>query len=135
MQSVDGEIAALPSAQRQSPGFVLQVINELLDAANSEYGAAIANGKITAAIEYQDSRGFVNYVNTLYEGISSQMAQENPEAHKAIAASMPELTKAWPSVIAPAAQVLSPEQVAQLIKTIEQNCQKVVNTSNTQAKL
>lgn len=135
MQSVDGAIAALPSAQRQSPGFVLQVINELLDAANSEYGAAIANGKIAAAIEYQDSRGFVNYVNTLYEGISSQMAQENPEAHKAIAASMPELTKAWPSAIAPPAQVLTPEQVAQLIKTIEQNSQKVVNNSNTQAKL
>ena len=63
------------------------------------------------------------------------MAQENPEAHKAISASMPELTKAWPSAIAPAAQVLTPEQVAQLIKTIEQNSQKVVNTSNTQVKL
>ena len=51
MRSVDGAITALPSAQRQSPGFVLQVRNELLDAANSEYGAAIANGKIAAAIE------------------------------------------------------------------------------------
>lgn len=135
MQSVDGALTALPEAQRQSPGFVLQVINELLDAANSEYGAAIANGKVAAAIEYQDSRGFVNYANTLYEGISSQMAKENPQAHKAIEASMSELTLAWPSAIAPAAPVKTPEQVAQLIKTIEQNSQKVVNNSNTQAKL
>ena len=135
MQSVDEAIAALPEAQRSSPEFVLQVINELLDAANSEYGAAIANGKIAAAIEYQDSRGFVNYANTLYQGISSQMAKENPEAHKAIAASMPELAQAWPSAIAPAAPVNTPEQVSQLIKTIEQNSQKVVNNSNTQAKL
>ena len=135
MQSVDEAIAALPTAQRQSPEFVLQVINELLDAAKSEYGAAIANGKIAAAIEYQDSRGFVNYANTLYEGISSQMAKENPEAHKAIVASMPELTKAWPSAVAPTIVVKTPEQVDQLIKTIEQNSQKVVNNSNTQAKL
>ena len=135
MQSVDEAIAALPTAQRQSPEFVLQVINELLDAANSEYGAAIANGKIAAAIEYQDSRGFVNYANALYEGISSQMAKENPEAHKAIVASMPELTKAWPSAVAPTIIVKTPEQVDQLIKTIEQNSQKVVNNSNTQAKL
>lgn len=135
MQSVDEAIAALPTAQRQSPEFVLQVINELLDAANSEYGAAIANGKIMAAIEYQDSRGFVNYANTLYEGISSEMAKENPEAHKAIVASMPELTKAWPSAVAPTIIAKTPEQVDRLIKTIEQNSQKVVNNSNTQAKL
>lgn len=134
MQSVDGGIAALPENQRSSPEFVLQVINELLDAANSEYGAAIANGKVAAAIEYQDSRGFVTYANSLYEGISSQMAKEHPEAHKAIEASMSELTKAWPSVTAPAAPVKTPEQVAQLIKTIEQNSQKVVNNSNTTAK-
>ena len=74
MQAVDGAIAALPEAQRSKPGFVLQVINELLDSANSEYGAAIANGKITAPIEYQDSRGFVFYANDLYKGISSQVS-------------------------------------------------------------
>lgn len=135
VQSVDTAIQALPENQRSSPGFVLQVINELLDAANSEYGAAIANGKVTAPIEYQDSRGFVNYANTLYEGISSQMAKEHSEAHQVIEASMSELTKAWPSATPPAAQVLTPDQVAQLIRTIEQNSQKVVNNSNTTANL
>lgn len=133
-QSVDTAIAALSDQQRSEPEFVLQVINELLDASNSEYGAAIANGKVAAPIEYQDSRGFVNYANTLYEGISSQMAKEYPEAHKAIEASMSELTKAWPSAIPPATALKTPEQVDQLIKTIEQNSQKVVNNSNTTAK-
>jgi hypothetical protein len=69
------------------------VINELLDTTNSEYEAAIANGKVVEGIEYQDFRGFVTYANTLYEGISSEMAKEYPEAPKAIAASMSELTK------------------------------------------
>ncbi len=84
MQSVDGAIAALPETQRSKPGFALQVINELLDSANSEDHAAIADGKITAPIEYQDSRGFVFYANDLYKGISSQVAQADPEVHKVI---------------------------------------------------
>lgn len=135
MQSVNTAIQVLPENQRSSPAFVLQVIGELLDASNAEYEAAIANNKITEIIEYQDSRGFVNYANTLYEGISNQMAKENPEAHKAIQASMSELTKAWPTATAPSAPVMTPERVSQLVKTIGENSQKVVNKSNTTASL
>ena len=127
MQAVDGAIQGLPEQQRQSPEFVLQVVNGLLDAANSEYGAAIANGKVSAAIEYQDSRGFVNYADTLNSNISDSLTKENPEAQKAIAQSMNKLKTAWPSAQAPATPVLPPEEVSQLIKTIEQNSQKVVN--------
>ena len=128
--NVDTAIQALPEKQRSSPEFVLQVINELLDAANSEYGAAIADGKVAAAIEYQDSRGFVIYADELYKGISSQMVKDHSEAHKAIEASMPELIKAWPSATAPDAPVKTPEQVSQLIKKIEQNSRQVVSNSN-----
>ncbi|WP_193199327.1 ComEA family DNA-binding protein [Nostoc sp. MG11] len=133
MQAVDGAIAALPADQRSKPGFVLQTINGLLDAANSEYGAAIADGKVTAPIEYQDSRGFVLYADELYKGISSQVAQQNPEAHKAIEVSMVELIKVWPSAIPPAKAVKTPNDVTKLVKTIEQNSQKVID-STTQAK-
>ncbi|MEH2258962.1 ComEA family DNA-binding protein [Nostoc sp.] len=135
MQAVDSAIATLPDAQRSKPGFVLQVINELLDSANSEYGAAIANGKVTAPIEYQDSRGFVVYANELYKGISSQVAQADPEAHKAIDTSFAELIKVWPAAIPPAQAVKIPNDVTKLVKTIEENSQKVVDKSNTQAQL
>jgi hypothetical protein len=108
---------------------VLQTINGLLDAANAEYGAAIANGKISAAIEYQDSRGFVNYADTLYQGIADKMVKENPEAHKAIADSMTQLKTAWPAAIPPAAPVKTPEEVNQLIKTIEKNAQTAIAKS------
>ncbi|MDZ8226870.1 MULTISPECIES: helix-hairpin-helix domain-containing protein [unclassified Nostoc] len=134
VQAVDGAIAALPESQRSKPGFVLQVINELLDSANSEYGAAIANGKITAPIEYQDSRGFVFYANELYKGISSQVAQADPEAHKAIDTSFAELIKVWPSAIPPAKAVKTSSDVTKVVKTIEENSQKVVDKSNTQAQ-
>jgi hypothetical protein len=126
MQSVDNAIQGLPANERQSPEFVLTVISELLDAANSEYAASTANGKIAAAIEYQDSRGFVNYADTLYSSVSEQMAKANPEAHKAIQESMSKLKTAWPSAIPPATPVLPPEGVSQQIKAIEQNAQKVL---------
>ena len=135
MQAVDGAIAALPADQRSKPGFALQIINELLDSANSEYGAAIANGKVTAPIEYQDSRGFVFYANDLYKGISSQVAQADPEAHTAIDTSFAELIKVWPAAIPPAKAVKIPNDVTKLVKTIEENSQKVVDKSNTQAQL
>ena len=126
MQAVDGAIAALPEAQRKDPKFVLQVINGLLDTANSEYGAAVANGKISAIIEYQDSRGFVMYAETLYQNIAAQVAKTSPETDKAIVANMTELKANWPTAIAPPAPVKTTEQVAQLIKAIENDSQKVL---------
>ena len=126
MQAVDTAIQVLPESERQSPKFVLQVMNGLLDAANSEYGAAIANGKIAAVIEYQDSRGFVTYVDSLAKTISDPLLKENSEAQKAIADSMTQLKTVWPSAEAPAQPVLPPEKVSQLIKTIEQNAQKII---------
>ncbi|MCA1992744.1 MAG: hypothetical protein LDL41_12030 [Coleofasciculus sp. S288] len=116
----------LPEQKRQSPEFVLQVVSGLLDAADAEYGAAIADGKITALIEYQDSRGFVTYADTLLNNISEELAKENPEAQKAIADSMTQLKTAWPSAQAPSTSVLTPDEVSQLVKTIEQNVQKVI---------
>lgn len=133
VKSVDNAIASLPETQRSSPEFVLQVINGLLDTANSEYTAAIANNKITAAIEYQDSRGFVKYAEELYKGISSQVGAANADIDKSIATNMSELDKNWPAVIPPATPVNAPAEVTQLIKTIEQDSQKVLD-SNTTAK-
>ncbi|MGV0023506.1 helix-hairpin-helix domain-containing protein [Phormidesmis priestleyi] len=128
MQSVEGAIAALPDTQRNSPNFVLQVINGLLDTANSEYGAAIADNKITQEIEYQDSRGFVAYANQLHQGIAPQLAKDNPEAAKAIATTLTELSQVWPSPLPPAAPVKSPDEVTKLIKTIEMNTQKSIKS-------
>ncbi|NMG10340.1 helix-hairpin-helix domain-containing protein [Brasilonema sp. UFV-L1] len=134
MQAVDSAVTALPTDQRSQPRFVLQVINGLLDAANSEYGAAIADNKISADIEYQDSRGFVNYVRELYKGISSKVAKDHPQEHKAIETSLAELTKVWPSATPPAKPVKTPEDVTKLVKTIEQNSQKIIDSSSTQAQ-
>ncbi len=134
MQAVDGAISVLPSDLRSKNGFVLQVINGLLDSANSEYSAAIADGKISAAIEYQDSRGFVVYANDLYKTIASSMAKENPDIDKTITANMSELIKAWPAAIPPAKPVKTPPDVTKLVKTIEAESQKAIDKASTQAQ-
>lgn len=130
MTSIDSAIAALPATQRQSPDFILQVINGLLDTANSEYGAAIADGKIKAAIEYQDSRGFVTYADMLYQGISATMTKDHLDIHKTVTETMKQLKTAWPAVIPPVAPIKTPAQVSQLVKTIEQSTQKILTAAS-----
>lgn len=125
MKAIDEAIKALPEAQRQSPGFVVQVIDSLIQSASTEYTAAIANGKISAAIEYQDSRGFVVYANELYKGVASQMAKSNPETHKIMEAKLSELLKAWPSATAPSVPVLTTKEVSKLVGDIEAARQKM----------
>lgn len=121
MSDIDTAITALPNEQRLQPKFILQVIKGLLDAATAEYQAAIAKNKITAPIEYQDSRGFVIYSHQLYQSVSPQMATVNPEAQKAIDIALTELLQVWPSAIPPNQIVKTPEQVSSLVKTIEEN--------------
>jgi DNA uptake protein ComE-like DNA-binding protein len=130
MKSIDAAIAALPESQRNSPNFVLQVINGLLDTANSEYGAAIADGKIKAAIEYQDSRGFIVYADMLYQGISPTMAKNNPAEHKIVTETLKQLKTAWPAAIPPAVPVKTPEEIGKLVKTIEQSTAKITSVAS-----
>jgi len=106
----------------------------LINNFTTQNGDAIANGKISAAIQYQDSRGFVVYANDLYKSIASQVAQSSPEANKAIEASFVNLVNVWPTAIPPAQPVKTPEDVSKLVKSIEQNSQKVIDKTSTQAQ-
>ncbi|MEB3121006.1 MAG: helix-hairpin-helix domain-containing protein [Snowella sp.] len=119
MQAIDNAIAVLPEKERQSPGFILPVINGLLDTANSEYGASVSKGKIAAPIEYQDSRGFVIYADQLYQSIAPQIKKANSAGDKLIQANFIILKKVWPSAVPPSAPVKTPQQVTELIKAIE----------------
>ncbi|MGK7876990.1 MAG: hypothetical protein AB4426_27980 [Xenococcaceae cyanobacterium] len=125
IKAIDGAIEALPEIQRQSPQFVLKVINRLLETAQEEYEAAIIDGKVVELVEYQDSRGFVIYAETLYQNISEQMSQKHPDAHQGLESALTELKKAWPSVNPPQPLAMTPEQVSQLIATIKENSEKV----------
>jgi hypothetical protein len=116
MNAIDGAIAKLPESQRKSPKFVLQSMAGLLETAKDEYDAAIADGKVKEAIEYQDSRGFVRYASELYQSVSANL---NPTAAGKMTKTLADLATAWPEPLPPQAPVKTPEQVAGLVKEVE----------------
>lgn len=125
--AIDNAIAALPEEQRQSPAFVLQAINGILDTANAEYGASISNNKFVEEIEYQDSRGFVLYVkNTLYPSIEEKVSRENPQVHEEIKSALAKLILAWPGPIPPEAPVVSASEVSAGVQKIRQRSQEAI---------
>jgi Helix-hairpin-helix motif len=129
MKSVDGAINILPATQRNSSQFALQVINGLLETADSEYKSSIANGKIAQIVEYQDSRGFVTYADRLFRAIEPLLKQSNPAVANTIGTSLTDLAKAWPAPIAPAAPVKTSEEVTKLVKQIESEAMKIAQTT------
>ncbi len=127
IHGIDTAMAALPATQRQDPRFVLGVISEMLDAAGTEYGAAISNSKISAHIEYEDSRGFVLYAKQLFTSIEPILAKTDTSRAKAIQASLTKLQTAWPAIEAPATPVMSVDQVRTAIKSVELAGQKIAS--------
>lgn len=131
MAAIDTAINALPASQRQQPPFTLQVINGLLETATSEYTAAIVNGKIQEAIEYQDSRGFIAYAHdALYKGIKDSLTQVDPKVDAPIETAFKQLRTAWPEPIPPAVPVQTPDQVAAHVKQIEQASMSVIQSAS-----
>lgn len=120
MAAIDQAMAAIPESQQQAPGFGMQVINGLLETATAEYTAAISDGKIREAIEYQDSRGFVIHAYNLYKAMQPKLKAENAKESEQVNTTFAELQKAWPAPIPPAAPVMSPDEVAAKVKQIEQ---------------
>lgn len=125
LQKINQAIKTLPTEKRQSPDFMLKVINEMLEVADIEYRAGIANGEIVEAIEYQDSRGFVITAQTFYQTIADQVSQTDPGAHSVISTSLTELQKAWPSVNGPSPIVMTPDKVSEYVSMIQSSSEAV----------
>lgn len=130
MAAIDRAIAALPERDRQSPSFVLETIDGLLDTAAAEYTAAISNGKITAAIEYQDSRGFVAYAkNKLLPAIAPALASQNPALSKQLTQQLDDLYRAWPDPVPPAKPVLTAEALTAKVSAIQAVTTPIIRAS------
>jgi hypothetical protein len=119
LASIDGAIAVIPQQQRNSPEFVISVMVEMLKNAAAEYKAAIANNQFVEVVEYQDSKGFVDYADQLYQTVAEQKSQTDPEGHKTITDSLAELKTAWPSIEPPASPIKDPAEIQGLVSQIE----------------
>ncbi|MDX2212374.1 MAG: helix-hairpin-helix domain-containing protein [Oculatellaceae cyanobacterium bins.114] len=129
-QSVDEAIAVLPSEQRESPAFVLQVINGMLDTAAAEYTAAISDGKFTAEIEYQDSRGFVEYSkDTLFKTIAAKLTETDEAIANDLNSQLAGLFAAWPQPIPPEVPVATADDVANQVKRFEASSAPIIESA------
>uniref|UniRef100_A0A832H3E0 Helix-hairpin-helix domain-containing protein n=1 Tax=Oscillatoriales cyanobacterium SpSt-402 TaxID=2282168 RepID=A0A832H3E0_9CYAN len=129
MTEIDQALVAIPETQRLAPNFVMQVINGLLETATAEYTAAITDGKIKEAIEYQDSRGFVIHAYDLFKTVQPKLKADAKQVEQMNTAFV-ELQKAWTSPIPPATPTLPPDEVAVKVKQIEQTGTTVANAAS-----
>jgi hypothetical protein len=68
--------ALAPASLRASVPEMIQICSDTIDAASGEFGESLQQGKVSALVEYHDSRGFLAYVA---EEVNSLMAS-HPDA-------------------------------------------------------
>jgi hypothetical protein len=61
-----------PASLRASLPQMIQICSDTIDAASGEFGQAIEQGKVTALIEYHDSKGYLAYVAQEMKELNTQ---------------------------------------------------------------
>ncbi|MGH6815315.1 MAG: hypothetical protein ACREC6_06410, partial [Hyphomicrobiaceae bacterium] len=92
--------------------YTARTVVEIVKVAKAEYDAAIEDGRITKAVEYQDSRGFVLYAERLLEAQAKDFAKIDAAKFDDLRRTLAELKTAWPSPVAPEKPVLDVAAVA-----------------------
>jgi plastocyanin len=73
----------VPSSNRNNSTFNLSVVADLLNTAKGEYGEAIENGKLSLIVEYQDAKGFISRLESVFNQTSSRIeTQMVPKVQK-----------------------------------------------------
>ncbi len=121
-RGLDLAMKALSVTERESPEFMLKVMNQLLETSIQNYQKSITPDNPIKAIEYQQARAALLAAVELYQQIPPKDRQENPKAAE-IEANLTKLKAAFPSLNPPDSPVLAPKQAAQVVKTIQQDTQ------------
>jgi hypothetical protein len=101
--------------------FTVRSALAVLRVAQSEYEAAIEDGKFTKPVEYQDSRGFVWQSERMLGAIAGELQEVDAAGLAKVRAGFERLKAAWPDLLPPPAPLLAPGEVAALISDIELN--------------
>jgi len=101
--------------------FTVRSAVAVLRVAQSEYEAAIEDGKFTKPVEYQDSRGFVWQSERMLGAIAGELQGIDAAGLAKVRADFERLKAAWPDLLPPPAPVLAPGEISALISEIELN--------------
>ncbi|MFB6277511.1 MAG: hypothetical protein ABEI32_15345, partial [Halothece sp.] len=114
---IDNALNSVSGFQQQSPKFILPLIDSVLSVAAEEYNASIENGQFVNTEEYQDSKGFLEEAEILFNNISNQLSSQ---ARSTIETALNNLSDAWPSATIPDSPVKSPSEVSNLVTSIDE---------------
>lgn len=81
--------------------FTAQAIVETLNVAKSEYEAAIEDGRYAQPVEYQDSRGFVLYAETVMAAHAEAFEAVDRQVFAELRRMLDEIKSAWPGPLPP----------------------------------
>jgi len=99
--------------------FTVRSAVAVLRVAQSEYEAAIEDGRFTKPVEYQDSRGFVWQSERMLGAIAGELEGIDAAGLAKVRADFERLKAAWPDLLPPPAPVLAPGEISALISDIE----------------
>ena len=94
----------------------------MLKVAQSEYAAAVEDGKIVA---YQDGRGFVYYAHQMFETIAPELETADRRSVDDMRWAFVELKTAWPRPMPPENAAMTVQAVAGRIGRIEELAAKL----------
>ena len=105
--------------------FTLKTIAEVLKVAQSEYAAAVEDGKIGKIVAYQDGRGFVYYAHQMFETIAPELETADRRSVDDMRWAFVELKTAWPRPMPPENAAMTVQAVAGRIGRIEELAAKL----------
>lgn len=114
MAKLKAAASSVPVEERRDIHTGLKVASLMLDTIAAEYGRAITGGRITGAVGYQDSLGFMQVVIGILRQAQPRFQEADPDRWKAVAGDLRQLARAWPSLVPPAEPVLSADEVGAL---------------------
>jgi hypothetical protein len=119
-QRLEAALGVAKKFMRPEQSFAIKSAIAVLRVAQSEYEAAMQDGRFTKPVEYQDSRGFVWRAERVIEAAAqSEPHPIGSEAMGKVRAAFAKLKTAWPTPLPPAKPILDVSQVSALISEIE----------------
>jgi hypothetical protein len=99
--------------------YTMRTVVEVLKIARSEYEAAIEGTKFAKPVEYQDSRGFVIYVERILKAQEADYRRVDSARFDQLLSLLVDMKRAWPSPMPPPNPVVPAETVATWVKSFE----------------
>ncbi|MEN2975759.1 hypothetical protein P7L78_17605 [Tistrella bauzanensis] len=112
--------ASVPVAERRDIHTGLKVASLLLGTIADTYGAAVVDGRIADATDYQASLGYMQVTAGVLRQAAPRFKDADPERWTIVARDLTRLAHAWPSLLPPEQPALTVAEVQALVVNLRQ---------------